>query len=46
LEINHFIDCIFNNKESNKLSMNDAIQQVASMEAAYESIQGNKWVSI
>ena len=46
LEINHFVDCILNNKESNKLSMNDTIEQVASMEAAYKSIQSNQWVSI
>ena len=46
LEINHFVDCIVNNKESNKLSMNDAIEQVATMEATFKSIQSNQWVSI
>ena len=46
LEINHFIDCILNNKESKKLSMNDAIQQAALMEATYKSIQSNRWVSV
>ena len=46
LEINHFVDCILNNKESNKLSMNDAIEQSATMEATFKSIQSNQWVSI
>jgi xylose dehydrogenase (NAD/NADP) len=46
LEINHFVDCILNNKESNKLSMSDAIHQVATMEATYKSIQSNQWVSV
>lgn len=46
LEINHFVDCIHNNQESNKLSMDDAIQQAATMEATYKSIQSNQWVSI
>jgi xylose dehydrogenase (NAD/NADP) len=46
LEINHFIDCIFNNKESIKLSMDDAIQQAATMEATYKSIQSNQWVFV
>ena len=46
LEINHFVNCILNNKESNKLSINDAIQQAATMEATYKSIQSNQWVSI
>jgi xylose dehydrogenase (NAD/NADP) len=46
LEINHFIDCILNNKDSNKLSMHDAIQQVDAMEATYKSIQSNQWVSL
>ena len=46
LEVNHFVDCIHNNQESNKLSMDDAIQQVAAMEATYKSIQSNQWVSV
>ena len=46
LEINHFVDCILNNKESSKLSMNDAIQQAASMEAMYKSMKINQWVSV
>jgi len=46
LEINHFVECIFNNQESTKLSMHDAIQQAATMEAAYRSIQSNQWVSV
>jgi len=46
LEINHFVDCILNNQESNKLSMYDAIQQAALMEASYKSIQSNQWVSV
>ena len=46
LEINHFVDCILNNQESNKLSMNDAIEQAASMEATYKSIQSSQWVSV
>ena len=46
LEINHFVDCIQNNQESNKLSMDDAIQQVTSMEAVYKSIQSNQWISV
>jgi xylose dehydrogenase (NAD/NADP) len=46
LEINHFVECILNNKESNKLSINDAIQQAATMEATYKSLQNNQWVSI
>ena len=46
LEINHFVDCIHKNQESNKLSMDDAIHQVASMEATYKSIQSNQWVSV
>ena len=46
LEINHFVDCILNNQESNKLSMADAIQQVATMEATYKSVQSNQWVSV
>jgi len=46
LEINHFVDCILNNKESNKLSMHDAVQQAALMEATYKSIQSNRWVSV
>ena len=46
LEIHHFVDCIHGNKESNKLSMCDAIQQAATMEATYKSIQTNQWVSV
>ena len=46
LEINHFINCIVNNQESNKLGMNDAIEQIATMEATYKSIQSNQWVSV
>ena len=46
LEINHFVDCILNNQESNKLGMHDAIQQVAIMEATYKSIQSNRWISV
>jgi len=46
LEINHFVDCILNNKESDKLSMNDAIHQAATMEAVYQSIQKSQWVSV
>jgi xylose dehydrogenase (NAD/NADP) len=46
LEINHFINCILNNKESNKLSINDSIHQAATMEATYKSIQTNQWVSV
>jgi len=45
LEVNHFVECILNDKESNKLSMDDAIHQVATMEAIYKSIQSNQWVS-
>lgn len=46
LEINHFVDCIHNNQESNKLSMDDAIQQAAAMQATYKSIKSNQWVSV
>ena len=46
LEINHFVGCILNNKESNKLSMKDAIEQAAVMESIYKSIQSNQWVAI
>ena len=46
LEISHFVDCISNNKESNKLSMSDAIQQAATMEATYKSIQSNQWIQV
>jgi predicted dehydrogenase len=46
LEIQHFVDCIRGNQESNKLSMRDAIQQAATMEATYKSIQTNQWVSV
>ena len=46
LEINHFVECILNNKESNKLSMNDAIHQAAVMESTYKSIQSNQRVSV
>jgi xylose dehydrogenase (NAD/NADP) len=46
LEIDHFVDCILNNKESDKLSMNDAIHQAATMEAVYQSIQNSQWVSV
>ena len=46
LEINHFVDCILNNQESNKLNMHDAIQQAAAIEATYKSIQKNQWVSV
>jgi len=46
LEINHFVDCILNNKESDKLSMAEAVNQVAAMEAVYQSIQNSQWVSV
>jgi len=46
LEIDHFVDCILNNKESDKLSMDDAIHQAATMEAVYQSIQKSQWVSV
>jgi xylose dehydrogenase (NAD/NADP) len=46
LEINHFVDCILNNKKSNKLSMIDTINQAATMEAVYQSIQKNQWIFI
>jgi xylose dehydrogenase (NAD/NADP) len=46
LEINHFVDCILNNLESKKLNMHDAIQQAATMEAIFNSIQTSQWVSI
>jgi len=46
LEIDHFVDCILNNKESDKLSMDDAIHQAATMEAVYQSIQNGQWVSV
>jgi xylose dehydrogenase (NAD/NADP) len=46
LEISHFVDCILNNKESNKLGMQDAIQQAAIMEATYKSMQCNGWTSV
>jgi xylose dehydrogenase (NAD/NADP) len=46
LEINHFTDCILNNKVSNKLSMKDALQQAVVMESIYKSIQSNQWVAI
>ena len=46
LEINHFVDCILNNKESDKLSTKDAVDQAATMEAVYQSIQNSQWVSV
>jgi len=46
LEINHFVECIFNNQESTKLSMHDAIQQAATMQAIYKSIHNNQWVHV
>jgi xylose dehydrogenase (NAD/NADP) len=46
LEIDHFVDCILNNKESDKLSMDDAIHQAATMEAVYQSIQNIQWASV
>jgi xylose dehydrogenase (NAD/NADP) len=46
LEINHFVNCILNNQESNKLGMNDTVQQAATMEATYKSIQSNQWISV
>jgi xylose dehydrogenase (NAD/NADP) len=46
LEIDHFVDCILNNKESNKLGIVDAVNQVAVMEAVYQSIQNSQWVSV
>ena len=46
LEIDHFVNCILNNKESDKLTMNDAIHQAAVMEAVYQSIQNSQWVSV
>jgi xylose dehydrogenase (NAD/NADP) len=45
LEIDHFVDCILNNKESDKLSIDDAIHQAETMEAVYQSIQNRQWVS-
>ena len=46
LEINHFIECVLNNKESDKLSMADTINQAATMEAVYQSIQKSQWVIV
>jgi len=46
LEINHFVDCIHTNQESNKLNMHDAIHQAATMEAVYQSIQNSHWISV
>jgi len=46
LEVSHFVNCILNNKESDKLSMNDAIHQAATMEAVYQSIQNSHWISV
>jgi xylose dehydrogenase (NAD/NADP) len=46
LEINHFVNCILKNHESNKLSMHDAIQQAATMEATYNSLLNNNWASV
>jgi predicted dehydrogenase len=46
LEIDHFVDCILNNKESDKLSFTDAVNQAATMEATYQSIQKSQWVSV
>jgi len=46
LEINHFVDCILDNRDSNKLSNIDAVDQAAAMEAAYKSIQSNQWVLV
>jgi predicted dehydrogenase len=45
LEISHFVDCILNNKKSDKLSVTDAVNQAATMEAVYQSIQKSQWVS-
>ena len=46
LEINHFVDCILKNQKSDKLSMHDALQQSATMEATYKSIQNNQWTLV
>jgi len=46
LEINHFVECILNKKESGKLSMTDAVNQAVTMEAVYQSIQKRQWVSV
>jgi xylose dehydrogenase (NAD/NADP) len=46
LEIDHFVDCILNNKESDKLSMSDAVHQAAVMDTVYQSIQKSQWVSV
>jgi xylose dehydrogenase (NAD/NADP) len=46
LEINHFVDCIHNNKQSQKLSFTDAINQAEIMEAIFNSIQYQKWILI
>ena len=46
LEIDHFVDCVLNNKESDKLSMVDAANQAAVMEAVYQSMQNSQWVSV
>ncbi len=46
LEIDHFVDCILNNKESDKLSMADAVHQAAVMDTVYQSIQKSQWVSV
>ena len=46
LEINHFVSCILADKESMKLSMSDAIQQAAVMQATYKSIQNKQWVPV
>ena len=46
LEINHFVNCIIKNQKSTKLNMDDAIQQAATMEAVYKSIQTNQWVTL
>jgi xylose dehydrogenase (NAD/NADP) len=46
LEIDHFVDILLNNQESTKLSIDDAIQQAATMEAIYKSIESKQWVSV
>jgi xylose dehydrogenase (NAD/NADP) len=45
-EINHFVNCILNNEQSQKLSIADALNQAGIMEAIFNSIQNKKWVLI
>jgi len=46
LEIDHFVECTLNNKESDKLSMADAVNQAATMEAVYQSVQKSQWILV